>query len=201
VAASGTGQSKQRLFLLVSALVLCLGAILFFARDRGEQPAAPAPVAEDEPAAAPAPATPPVAPRRVRAPAPPAAPAADPDEVITSDGLPIMPAHGEAAGPAHPHPITPQHLRLYGENRLLGALDGAMEMNDTPRMRRLLEQYRREYPEDEQESQDGYAIIADCMDHPGTADSRAAAERWIDQHNGSQVKRFVVRHCLEPAQP
>jgi hypothetical protein len=198
VAASGTGQSKQKLFLLVSALVLCVGAILFFARDGGDQPPAAAPVAEDEPAAAPPPATPPVAPRRVRAPAPP--PAADPDEVITSDGLPIMPAHGEAAGPAHPHPITPQHLRLFGENRLLGALDGAMEMNDTARMRRLLEQYRREYPEDEQESQEGYAIIADCIDHP-SADTRAAAERWIDAHNGSQVKRFVVRHCLEPAQP
>jgi hypothetical protein len=199
VAASGTGQSKQRLFLLVSALVLCLGAIWFFARDRQDQPAAPEPVADDQPAAAPAPVAPPAAPRRVRAPAPP--PAADPDEVITSDGLPIMPAHGEAAGPAHPHPITPQHLRLFGENRLLGALDGAMEMNDTARMRRLLEQYRREYPEDEQESQDGYAIIADCIDHPGGADSRAAAERWLDAHNGSQVKRFVVRHCLEPAQP
>jgi hypothetical protein len=196
VAASGTGQSRQRLFLLVSALVLCLGTIWFFARDGHDQPPAREPVAEDEPTAAPAVAAPPAPRRRERAPAPPP----DPDEVITSDGLPIMPAHGEATGPVHPHPITPQHQRLFGENRLLGALDGAMEIKDTAGMRRLLEQYRREYPEDDQESQDGYAIIADCIDHPG-ANTRAAAERWIDSHNGSQVKRYVVRHCLEPAQP
>jgi len=194
VAASGTGQSKQKLFLLVSALVLCVGAILFFERDGGEQPPAAAPVAEDEPAAAPPPATPPVAPRRVRAPAPP--PAADPDEVITSDGLPIMPAHGEAAGPAHPHPITPQHQRIYAENRLVGALDGAMEVKDATGMRRLLDQYRREYPEDDNDLQDGYAVIADCLDHPGSA-SRGAAEHWLDAHNGSTLKRFVNRHCLD----
>ena len=194
---SGTGRSRQRLLLLISGLLVCLAAIWYFAR-RDDEP--PAPVAEEAPPEAPVAAPQPAAPRP--APPPPAArpPAPAPDEVITSDGIPIAPPRGEVVGPAHPHPITPQHQRLFGENRLLGALDGAMEIKDVAGMRRLLEQYRREYPEDDQESQDGYQAIADCIEHPG-ATTRAAAERWIDLHNGSSVKRFVVRYCLEPPAP
>jgi hypothetical protein len=120
--------------------------------------------------------------------------------VTTSDGLPIMPARGEPSGPVHPHPITPQHQRIYAENRLVAALDGAMDTRDVAGMRRLLEQYRREYPEDDNQLQDGYALIADCLEHPG-APARAAAEHWLDAHNGSSLKRFVIQHCLEPTQP
>jgi len=197
VAGSGTGRSRQRLFALIGALVICLAAIWYFASG-GAEPPAPEPVAEEEPAAAPAPAPEPVAPPKQPEPARPVGP--DPNEVITSDGLPIMPAHGEAAGPSHPHPITPQHLRLFGENRFVAAIEGAMEIKDTAGMRRLLEKYRHDYPEDDQESQDGYGFIADCIDHPG-ADTRAPAERWLDSHNGSPVKRFVLRYCVEPPTP
>jgi hypothetical protein len=122
--------------------------------------------------------------------------------VVTSDGLPIMPAGPDAArpdGPVHPHPITPRHQRIFAENRLIGALDGAMDVKDAAGMRRLLEQYRREYPEDDNMLQDGYAVIADCLEHPG-APSRAAAERWLPTHNGSTLKRWVNRYCLEPQQ-
>src|SRR5262249_52772828 len=150
---------------------------------------APAPAAEEE--AAPEPAAPQVAAAKPAEPrrAPPPAPAADPEAVTTSDGLPIMPVRGEPSGPVHPHPITPQHQRIYAENRLVAALDGAMDDKDVPGMRRLLEQYRREYPEDDNQLQDGYALIADCLDHPG-APARAAAEQWLDSHNGSSLKRF-----------
>jgi hypothetical protein len=148
------------------------------------------------PGAAGAPSAPPP---RVPARAQPEAPAYK-EETVTSDGIPIAPPSGEVTGPAHPHPITPQHQRIYGENRLVGAIEGAMEVKDVAGMRRLLEQYRREYPEDDQELQDGYAAIADCMEHPGAA-SRATAERWLDSHNGSTAKRYVVKHCLEPAAP
>ena len=158
-----------------------------------------APEAEDEPAA-PVATPPPFPPRRtVRAPTP-----VMPDEdVVTSDGLPIMPASPDARmpeGPVHPHPITPQHQRIYAENRLIGGLNGAMDVKDVPAMRRFLEQYKREYPEDNEMLQDGYAVIADCFEHPG-AQTRAAAERWVQTHNGSSLKRFVNRHCLEPQQP
>jgi hypothetical protein len=177
--------------------VVCLIAIWFFWRGRQHEAAAPpaddeapAPVARVE-----APRLPP--PRPARA-APP--PAAAEDEVTTSDGLPIAPAHEgdpRPEGPMHPHPITPQHVRLYAENRLVGELSGAMDVKDAPGIRRLLEQYRREYPEDDNMLQDGYALIADCFEHPGPA-TREAAVRWIESHNGSILKRFVYRHCLEP---
>jgi hypothetical protein len=112
-----------------------------------------------------------------------------------------MPASPDARipeGPVHPHPITPQHQRIFAENRLIGGLNGAMDVKDVPAMRRFLEQYRREYPEDNEMLQDGYAVIADCFEHPG-AKTRAAAERWVQTHNGSTLKRFVNRHCLEPS--
>jgi hypothetical protein len=122
------------------------------------------------------------------------------EETVTSDGVPIAPPHGDVAGAAHPHPITPQHQRIYGENRLVGGIEGAMEVKDGKGMRRLLEQYRREYPEDDQDLQDGYAVVADCIEHPGAAGNRAAADRWLDAHNGSTAKRFVLRYCIEPPQ-
>ena len=121
------------------------------------------------------------------------------EETVTSDGVPIAPPHGDVAGAAHPHPITPQHERIYAENRFVGGIEGAMEVKDTAGMRRLLEQYRREFPEDDQQLQDGYAVIADCIDRPG-AGPRAAAERWLDSHNGSTAKRYVLRYCIEPQQ-
>ena len=185
-----SGPPRQRLFALVGALAITLVAIGYFLR-KGDAPDAPAPPADDEPA--PAAAEPP-------APPPPPAPAVPPrappkEEVVTSDGLPIMPPRGNPDGPVHPHPITPRHERIYAENRLIGSLDGAMDVKDAAGMRRLLEQYRREYPEDDNQLQDGYAVIADCFEKPG-AQSRAAAERWISAHNGSPLKRFVNRHCL-----
>ncbi len=67
-------------------------------------------------------------------------------------------------------------------------------------MKELLAQYRREFPEDQWQLQDGYAVIIDCLEHPGP-ESRLAAERWLDQNNGSTVKRSVLRNCMEPAQP
>jgi hypothetical protein len=100
-------------------------------------------------------------------------------------------------GPVHPHPITAEHERIYEENRLIGALNGAMDVKDVPALRRLLEEYREQYPEDDHMLEGGYAAIADCLEHPGEA-SRAAAQRWADQHRGSTLRRFVFRHCLGP---
>jgi hypothetical protein len=195
VTGGGISPSRRWLLVLAGALVGLLAA-WFLLRGRPAE-VAKAPEAEDEPAA-PATTTPPFPPRRtVRAPTQPAAPE---EVVVTSDGLPIMPAHPNDPrpdGPVHPHPITPQHQRIFAENRLIGDLNGAMDVKDAPAMRRFLEQYRREYPEDDNMLQDGYAVIADCFEHPG-AQARAAAERWVQTHNGSTLKRFVNRHCLEP---
>src|SRR5216110_741920 len=179
------------LYLVAGAAVVALVAWLVL-RGRAEDATASAPVDESERPLAETRRLPPVP----RTPAPRDA-APYKEEIATSDGIPIAPARGDVRGPAHPHPITPQHERIYGENRLVGALEGAMEAKDVAGMRRLLAQYRREYPEDDQELQDGYGIIADCIEHPA-AGPRAAAERWLDAHNGSTAKRFVLRYCIEP---
>ena len=189
----GTSPSRQRLFALVGGLAICVAAIWYFAHRALPQEAAPTAADDDGPAVVPAAPRPPR-----RAPPSPAAPYKE--ERVTSDGLPIVPPHDDDPrpdGPMHPHPITSEHQRIFAENRLIGALNGAMDVKDAPGMRRLLEQYRREYPEDDNQLQDGYAVIADCFEHPGAA-SRAAAERWLPSHNGSTLKRFVNRHCLEP---
>ncbi len=115
-----------------------------------------------------------------------------------SDGLPIMPASPRdplPAGPVHPHPITPEHQRVFAENRLIGELNGAVDAADVPALRKALAQYSEQYPQDAQDVQGGYAVIADCLEHPGKA-SRSAAERWSDEHHGSTVRRFVMRNCL-----
>jgi hypothetical protein len=181
------------LYLVAGAAVVALVAWLIL-RGRTEEATASAPVDEPATAAAEARRLPPV-------PRTPDAPAPKPyeEETVTSDGIPIAPPRGEVIGAAHPHPITPQHERIYGENRLVGAIEGAMEMKDAASIRRFLARYRREYPEDDQELQDGYGVIADCIDRPG-ASPRAAAERWLDSHNGSTAKRYVLRYCIEPAQ-
>ena len=181
-------------FVLAGAAVVALVAWLVLRGGSPDEAATATPA--DDPAA-----TAPAAPRLPPVPRVAAVPETKPykEEIITSDGIPIAPPRGDVVGQAHPHPITPQHERIYAENRLVGGIEGAMEVKDVAGMRRLLAQYRREYPEDDQELQDGYGVIADCIEHPG-AGPRAAAERWLDAHNGSTAKRYVLRYCVEPPQ-
>jgi hypothetical protein len=142
-------------------------------------------------------------------PEPPPRPAFVPDakrpapsarEHVADDGIGFMPQHDgdpKPPGPLHPHPISPQHLRIFAENRIAFALDDATDAKDVAVMKQLLAQYRREFPEDQWQLQDGYAVIIDCLEHPGP-EARRAAERWLDQNNGSTVKRSVLRNCMEP---
>lgn len=119
-----------------------------------------------------------------------------------ADGIPIMPAgpsEGSAREPKHPHPHTPIHARIYRENTLFGQLNGAMDVKDVAGMRRLLAEYRNEYPEDAHFLQEGYAIIADCLERPGDASVRSVAQRYWKERRASQLRRYVRRHCLEAA--
>jgi hypothetical protein len=110
--------------------------------------------------------------------------------------MPPGPDDPRPDAPVHPHPITPQHLRIFRENALLGQLDGAMDVKDAAGLRKLLQTYREEYPEDPQQLQSGYELIANCLDRPGEA-TRAAAQKYFDEERGSTLRRFVLRHCLE----
>ena len=94
----------------------------------------------------------------------------------------------------HPHPVTPEHQRIFRENRLIQTLNDAMDSKDVPALRRALASYRSEYPEDANGLQTGYELIANCIEHG--AEYRAAAQRYFDEERGSSLRRFVRRHCL-----
>ena len=174
-------------------LAVAAAAVWLVLRDRGA-PEGEAAVAEP-PIAAPVPApAAPTPPAPASRPAPPPA-----EEHVADDGLPFMPAGPDAArptGPVHPHPITPQHQRIFAENRLIGALHGAMDVKDVAGIRKLLKQHREAYPEDDNDVQEGFELVADCFEHPGPA-TREAAVRFGEAHRGSTLRRWVNRHCLE----
>ena len=118
-----------------------------------------------------------------------------PAEMPTSPVANIAPS-AESLPPSHP--ISPAHERVYRENHLIGQLQGAINVEDAAGIRRLLKQYREEYPEDEHLLQGGYERIADCLEHPGEA-TRAEARRWYDekQNRASAARRAVRLICLE----
>jgi len=75
-----------------------------------------------------------------------------------------------------------------------------MDVADIAGLRRLLHEYREEYPEDAHVLQDGYALIADCLERldPQT---RATAQRYYDEELDSGLRRYIRRHCLEASNP
>ena len=195
---SSSSSFKRIVAALALGAVTLLAGWLFSARRHERREVSPPP--EDTTTAA--------APERENTNATPpprksAPPSTKADEHVAADGLGFMPLHEgdpRPPGPLHPHPITPSHQRLFAENRIAFALDDATDAKDVTAMRKLLEQYRHDFPEDQWQLQGGYAVILDCLEHPGAA-SRAAAERWLDENNGSTVKRSVLRNCIEPPQP
>jgi hypothetical protein len=96
----------------------------------------------------------------------------------------------------HPHPITPQHRRIFEENNRLGAMSGAMDQGDFAALRRMNAQYREDYPEDDHDLQEGYDLIADCLEER-TPQAIEAARRFWHTHKASMLRRHVRRHCLE----
>jgi len=196
---SSSSSSKRTVAALALGAVTLLAGWLFFARRNEGQEVSPPP--ENTPTSA--------APERENTNAAPPPrktqplPAPKADDHVAADGLGFMPPHEgdpKPPGPLHPHPITPTHERIFAENRIAFALDDATDARDVAAMRKLLEQYSRDFPEDQWQLQGGYAMVLECLEHPGPA-SRAAAERWLDQNNGSTVKRSVLRNCIEPPQP
>jgi hypothetical protein len=117
---------------------------------------------------------------------------------LASDNIPVMAAgsvdHSNAE-PRHPHPITPEHERNFRQLNRIAQLNGAMDLGDVDELRQLNRKYREEYPE-QTLYQDGYDLIADCLENR-TAATRAAAERYWSTQIASNLRRYVRRHCLE----
>ena len=138
-------------------------------------------------APAPAPA------RGTSPPTPSAAPTSPVVDASATPGVLIADASTEELRPSHP--LTPRHARIYRENNLIGAMEGAMDVRDGRGLRYLLQQYRSEFPEDPNELQEGYGIIANCLEHPGP-DTTAAGQQYYDRERGSTLRKFIARYCL-----
>jgi hypothetical protein len=104
--------------------------------------------------------------------------------------------NGEQAERPHAHPIDNERHRIYRENSLNMAMMGAMNVGDYVGLRALIERYRAAYPEDEYHLQEGYSLVADCLERLTVKRRDDAREYWRN-NRGSLVRRFIRRHCLE----
>ena len=132
----------------------------------------------------------PVAPQANAAQRPPAAPAPAGPQVV-----------GPHADDPHepgmlPHPRDEARERITAENRLIQRLNDAMSFRNVAEMREMLVEYRRLDPTDVDANQAGYAVIADCIEHPGDA-SLAAAHQFYDTQRHSPLRRHLRRICFE----
>ncbi len=182
---------RSRRWSVGLAALLATGLLAWWTlRPSSVPPEVPGPAALSAPEAAPVP-TPPTPPIH-----------ADTAPANFYEGVPIRPA-GSAEVNAEgmlPHPLTPEHQRIFRENNLIGDLNGAMDVKDPAGLRALLNQYRDEYPEDAHVLADGYELIANCLERPGP-ETRAAAQRYYDEQLDSGVRRYIRRHCLEQSRP
>jgi hypothetical protein len=158
-----------------------------------EESGEPAESAEDEiehaEEAEPAPASRPAPPRKAALPRPSA---------TSSDGLNVVGPHPDDPHEPgmHPHPITPEHERIYAENRLIQELNDLMSFRKVKEMREKITEYQKLDPQDIEKNQLGYEVIADCIEFPGDA-SLAAARHFYDTQRHSPLRRFVRRICFE----
>jgi hypothetical protein len=119
---------------------------------------------------------------------------------------PVAPSDVSAAaasGDEHPHPFTPEREALQQELRLVGALQDALDLEDVPALRGLVDRYRAHVPADENKLAEGYARLADCLDvdHDQRDDERAsvlaAALAYYQNERASTLRRYIRRICLE----
>jgi hypothetical protein len=102
----------------------------------------------------------------------------------------------EAQDVGHPHPLSAAHQRIFAENARVAELNSAMDRGDYAALRELDARYREAYPEDEHALQQGYELIADCMERltPARVD---AARRFWRERRASSLRRYVRRYCLQ----
>lgn len=105
-------------------------------------------------------------------------------------------AVADEQAPGRPsHPVTSDRQRIYRENNLNAALMGAMNVRDHQGLRALIEEYRLDYPEDTHRLQEGYSLVADCLEKL-TPERQAKARDYWKAKRGSPVRRFIREHCL-----
>jgi len=131
-------------------------------------------------------------PSHLTQPEPPSAPSPDLDH----EDLIAGPGEENRVPGAKPHPISRDHVRLQEEISLFKAGSDAVAARDVPEIRRIVQEHRASYPDQNQDMADGYEILADCIEHPGAA-STAHAKRFFDEETYSMMRRPILRTCLE----
>ena len=183
------------MFAIRTGLVLLLGFALWWAFRETKTPAPPEPMPAIEPAGSPSPT--PAPPAATSSPVP--SPARSVAHAVANDGIPMRgtdPIDDSDAELRPSHPITPAHERIYKENNMIGAMNAAMDLGNVAELRRLNREYREQYPEDSHLMQEGYDIIADCMERRTEA-NRIAAQRFYDTQIASMLRRYIRIHCLQ----
>ena len=128
--------------------------------------------------------------RAARAEPKPAELAADPIRVMAAGS-----ADNSETEPRHPHPITPAHERNFKQLNRIAQLNSLMDLGDVDELRQTNRKYREEYPEATL-YQEGYDLIADCLEGR-TSVTRAAAERYWNAQVASNLRRYIRRYCLD----
>ncbi len=103
--------------------------------------------------------------------------------------------HEGDAGDRHPHPITPEHVRIHNDNQMIGALNDATDVKDPARLRQLIDAWKAKHHDDPEKYAEAYTVIADCLEFPGD-ESRARARRFYDENRASTLRRHIRRHCF-----
>jgi hypothetical protein len=114
------------------------------------------------------------------------------------EGMYAGPGPDDPAGPGMlPHPITPEHVRIYRDVELLDSAWQALKRRDFERARSLLREHASEYAASGYDDiNDGLTILTDCMEHP-SASTRERARRFYEQRTASTTRRRIRKHCLE----
>jgi hypothetical protein len=110
------------------------------------------------------------------------------------------PDHAHERPPdGRPHPVTPEHLRLYRDVDLLRAAEAAIRTGRYDEARALVAQHRRELHGMSAPEEEGLLLLADCAEQR-SPDNVARVRRFYDQHTDSMLRRRLRRSCLERAQ-
>lgn len=95
-----------------------------------------------------------------------------------------------------PHPISPEHRRLYRDVDLLRAADAEIRAGRFDAARALIAQHRSELGGMSAQEEEGLLLLADCAERP-TAANVARVRRFYDAHTDSMLRRRLRRACLE----
>jgi hypothetical protein len=116
---------------------------------------------------------------------------------LVPDGVPVMGPHvnDPHEGGAHPHPITPDHIRLQNKVAMVEALAAAFDARKLDEVRALLDTERQADPDDVERFQLGYSVLLQCAENPGD-ESREQARRFFDLERASTLRRRILRDCL-----